>query len=281
MIADSLNIPRYSHHAMATLFEVMISGENQEYAAQAASAAFEEIDRLESELSRFLPNSDISRINNLPPGGFTPVSETTFECLAISRRCWEETRGAFDITLQGMMEDLLLDESSLVVGAGKRAPQLDLGAVGKGYAVDRALSLLKEWGIPSALVHGGTSTASAYGGVEGSSGWPLTISSFADRTVTLKTLVLKDEAVSGSGIRKGLHIVDPRTQSPARLRFAAWVLSKGAAESDAYSTACMILEREAIRSLCDRRPDMGVMTIDTGETPEAERLAYFGNRWNG
>jgi FAD:protein FMN transferase len=281
VIADSLNIPRFRHHAMATIFEVMIDGEKEEYATQAAAAVFEEIDRLELDLSRFLPNSDISRINNLPPHGFTPVSEATFECLAISRRCWEETGGAFDITLGALMEDLLLDETSLVVGVGERRPRLDLGAVGKGYAVDRALALLKEWGIGSALVHGGTSTAGAYGGVQGAHGWPLTISSFDDPSATLKTVHLAGEALSGSGVRKGLHIIDPRTRAPARLRNAAWAVSKGAAESDAYSTACMVLDREAVAALCERRAGLGVMIIDAGESPEPERLAVFGTRWSG
>jgi thiamine biosynthesis lipoprotein len=292
---------------MATVFEVMIAGEEEEFAAQAAQAAFEEIDRLEQDLSRFLPNSDIARINNLPPHGHTPVSESTFECLLLSRRYWEETGGAFDITLGALMEawvapdtsllapnaaslgraralsgmeHLILDESSLVVAVGERTPRLDLGAVGKGFAVDRAIGLLKEWGVGAALVHGGTSSAAGIGAPAETSGWPLTISSYADRSTTLRRVMILDEALNGSGVRKGFHIMDPHTMAPSHVRQAAWVLSPTAAQGDALSTACMLLDRNGIVKLCERYPEIGVMVIDAGEGPEQGRLATFGRRWS-
>jgi thiamine biosynthesis lipoprotein len=305
--AEAPGTPAFRHPAMATLFEVMIAGEEELFASQAAQAVFEELDRLEQDLSRFLPNSDVSRINNLPPRGHTPVSETTFECLLLSRRYWEETFGAFDITLGAVMdswvgrdtsllapdagslaaarslsgmEHLILDESSLVVAVGERTPRLDLGAIGKGYAVDRAVTVLKEWGVGAALVHGGTSSAFGFGAPEHSGGWPLTVSSFVDRSTTLRRVVMRDEALSGSGIRKGLHIIDPRTMAPAGTRQAAWVIAPSAAESDAVSTACMTLDREGIKTLCDRNRRIGVLVIDAGEGPERDRVATFGSRWN-
>ena len=65
---ENANIHRFTHTAMATVYEIIIEYDDKEYAEQAVKAAFEEIDRLENELSRFLPNSEISKINNLKPG---------------------------------------------------------------------------------------------------------------------------------------------------------------------------------------------------------------------
>jgi thiamine biosynthesis lipoprotein len=90
---------RFSHEAMATTFEIIIVHEDERYAQQAAAAAFDEVDRLEGELSRFIENSDISRINNLPANQPLRLGLDAFECLQLSRRIYAETNGAFDITI--------------------------------------------------------------------------------------------------------------------------------------------------------------------------------------
>ncbi len=82
---DLGHVRRFSHEAMATLFEVHIVHADARYAAQAAQAAFDLVDRLENELSRFRTNSDITRINHLSAGERTRVSPSTLECLAIAR----------------------------------------------------------------------------------------------------------------------------------------------------------------------------------------------------
>ncbi|VAX29605.1 hypothetical protein MNBD_IGNAVI01-1744, partial [hydrothermal vent metagenome] len=83
------NIHRFTHKAMATLYEILIKYNDKLYAEQAAKAAFDEIDRLEEELSRFLPNSEISKINNLKPGEKLLLSEDTFECLVQSQKLFD------------------------------------------------------------------------------------------------------------------------------------------------------------------------------------------------
>ena len=90
---------RFSHEAMATVFEVHAVHDDGRYAEQAAQAAFDLVDRLERELSRFIPNSDISRINELAPGERTRVAPTTLECLVIARHAFELTGGAFDVSI--------------------------------------------------------------------------------------------------------------------------------------------------------------------------------------
>ena len=97
-------VKRFSHEAMATTFEILIVHEDDLYARQAAMAAFAEVDRLEEELSRFIENSDISRINELPAGESLPLGLDTFECLKISVRMYAETDGAFDITIGSLFQ---------------------------------------------------------------------------------------------------------------------------------------------------------------------------------
>ncbi|MBP1654881.1 MAG: apbE 1 [Bacteroidetes bacterium] len=270
---------RFQHRAMATMFEVMTAGEEPGFAGGAARAAFEEIDRIEQELSRYSPNSDIARINNLEPHGSVRVGLETFQCLKLSLMYWEETGGAFDVTLGALMEcwvakdksllrptpdevaravgrtgmrSLALDEASMSVSIGAAVPLIDLGAVGKGYAVDRAVELLKEWGVGSALVHGGTSSVFAFGKLGGEPGWPVTLSDPDRTTEVIERVILADSGLGGSGIKKGRHIIDPRTAAPVDGRRAAWVISESAARSDALSTACMVMTEKEIRAMVSR-----------------------------
>jgi thiamine biosynthesis lipoprotein len=108
------DILEYQHAAMATMFSVMIAGEDSAFAEQAAMAAFQEIDRLEQELSRYIPTSDISRINNLMPHGCACIGLDAFQCLQIASQCWTETGGAFDITVGALKDCWIGKDRSLL-----------------------------------------------------------------------------------------------------------------------------------------------------------------------
>ena len=107
---------------MTTVFEVLCAHDDGGYARQAAQAGFELVDRLERELSRFLANSDISRINALGPGQAARVSPWTMECLEIAWRMHALTGGAFDISIGSGLERLELVADGFVVRAGRRGP---------------------------------------------------------------------------------------------------------------------------------------------------------------
>ena len=119
----------------------------EQYAAQAAQAAFDLVDRLERELSRFLPNSDITRINHLAAGERTRVAPTTLECLVIARHMFDLTGGAFDVSIGTGLPSLELDPDESLVLATTAGVRLDLGGIGKGYAVDLMAEVLEEWGL--------------------------------------------------------------------------------------------------------------------------------------
>src|ERR1039458_5382741 len=138
---------RFAHQAMATEFEIFCVHPSGEYAQQAAWAAFDLLDRLESELSRFIPNSDISRINHLAAGESARVSRWTMDCLEIAREACNQTGGAFDISLGTGLATLQLSRRVSAVRATTGAVRLDLGGIGKGYALDRMAEVLAEWDI--------------------------------------------------------------------------------------------------------------------------------------
>ncbi len=276
-------VHRFSHPAMATLFEVMIADEDPEFAEQSAMAAFAEIDRLEQELSRFLPNSDIARMTNLQPGIKLRVGWDAFECLRLSKIYSRDTSGAFDITVGSSRDSFAggvnlidLDEATLTISLKEVVPKIDLGAIGKGYAVDRASDLLLEWGVENAMVHGGGSSVFAFGNCPRAKGWPVTISS-PDHSGEVKEIIsLRKKSLSGSGIGRRQHIIDPRTGSLVTQRLAAWVCSESAAESDAISTACMILDETEIQRYSRLHPGTWAMICEIDHSGGEYRYARFG-----
>jgi thiamine biosynthesis lipoprotein len=287
-------VRRFSHEAMATSFEVYASHPDQQYASQAAQAAFGLADRLERELSRFIPNSDIARMNNLAAGESTRVSPSTLECLLIARHMFDLTGGAFDVSIGTGLPLLDLDPGDFVVRAARDGVRVDLGGIGKGYAVDLMAELLEEWDVAVALVHGGFSSVLALESPAGGEGWPLTLSDPGDRSRVLARLSVRQTALGASGLRKGDHIIDPRTGEAARGRLAAWVAvprpeqagaeaSPGAtprvaAVADALTTAFMILSPEEIEALCHRAPELEawILPSSAGRSQRETTLLHFG-----
>lgn len=227
---------------MATYFEVRIFHDEQTYAAQAAQAAFDLLDTLESRLSRFRPNSDIARIANLPPGEKMRLSEPAFSCLQIARRMEQVTRGAFCATPAALKTqacipqwDLLPEEQCICCVSGQL--EFDLGAIGKGFALDRMAELLRRWDCLSFLLVAGGSSILAGDSPSDTQGWSCGLGDDATQR-----FYLSHASLSGSGLAvKGAHILDPRTGRAAPRQKRAWVLADTAAESDALSTACMVL----------------------------------------
>jgi thiamine biosynthesis lipoprotein len=270
---------RFSHEAMATVFEIHCVHADARYARQAADAAFDLVDRLEAELSRFVANSDVSRVNALAAGQGARVSPTTLECLAIARHLYDLTSGAFDISVGTGLPDLELDPDTFTVHARRDGVRLDLGGIGKGYAVDRVAELLGEWEIRHALVHGGFSSVLALEAPPEREGWALTLSAPEGGEV-LARLQARRQAFSASGTRKGEHIVDPRTGRPAAGR-AAWVSvprepapgGSPAAVADALSTAFMLLSEQEVSDLCRDGPGVEAwLLLEPGEGAKGPRF---------
>ncbi len=156
-----------THDAMGCTFGLLLDHADATYARQAARAAFDEIDRLECELSRFIPTSDVARLNAAPPDTPIHVSPDTIACLQLAAALHHDTNGAFDVTYRRPTTPhtepaLLLDPSTHAVGRRHADVTIDLGGIGKGYSLDCAIEVLHEWQIPRGLAHSGQSTLRAW-----------------------------------------------------------------------------------------------------------------------
>ncbi len=200
---------RLATAAMGTRFELAIEGRSEPDLRAAGEEALREIELWHDRLSRFLPHSDISRLNRDPTAMVHPETRALLDQCD---RLREDTGGAFDVRASG--------------------GDLDLGAIGKGVALDRACSILRECGVTSALLHGGTSSVVAIGehrvAVE-CSGVPLRIR-------------LNDLAMGVSSNRQRIHIRDPRTGGlPPDGPDTAVVVGPEATLCDAWSSALLVL----------------------------------------
>jgi thiamine biosynthesis lipoprotein len=264
----------FRHHAMATHFECRIAGEDQSYAEQAARTTFDLVNRLEGLLSRFIENSEISQIAQLAPGEKLRLSEPTFACLSIARKMERVTHNAFSIAptalqSQPAMPAWTLIREELAIRCDSGRLEFDLGAIGKGFALDRMAQQLAEWGCPSFLIVAGGSSVLAGAAPPNTRGWS---SGLGDDRAD-KRYWLEHCSLSGSGVAvKGNHILDPRTGKIAQQRFRAWAIASTAAESDALSTACMVLSEPEMIECLAGDPERIVLLIDDGE------WRYFGDR---
>jgi thiamine biosynthesis lipoprotein len=190
---------------MATEFTLLFPSDGEhdiDYLSRAATECFCELDRIEAELSRYKPNSDIARINRLLPGEVIRVGMATIDCLGLALAVADETSGAFDVTVGSLMdayrnrdgseripgsEELRragkvtggnlfeVDRGRLAVKVLGEGVSLDLGGVGKGYALDQMGGVLENWSIFDALLNAGDSTVLALGAPSGETrqGWPV------------------------------------------------------------------------------------------------------------
>ncbi len=253
----------FARKAMATIFRVQLVEDNAVYARQAAAAAFEELELLERLLSRYEESSDVSRINRLSAGQQTVIAVETFACLSVAQQLKRWTQGAFDVAYAsndaGRTAGFRLHRARCTVQVLDHRVQIDLGGIGKGFALDRMMHVLHEWDITAAMLWAGSSTVFAFGTPRHGENWTVNFGPNSG----LRQQTLCSSAFSGSGTAiKGGHIVDPRTGRPVRTGRRAWAAAPRAAAADALSTAFMVMPLEDIRRCCRQDPRVAAYIAD-------------------
>ena len=291
-----------ARHAMATRFEIVLHGGNPVALRAAGEEALDEVERLESLLSLYRTSSEIAHVNARAFHEPVRVSVPVFRLLAHACQLSEATGGAFDITVGPLLkcwgfigesgrkptdEELAeararvgwhhveLDAAAFTVRLARPGMILDLGAIGKGYAIDCGSNLLREAGVTSAILHGGTSSIYAIGCPPGADGWKIAIRQPAERipeaeNLALPTVTLRDEALSVSAVwgksfqdeatRFG-HILDPRSGHPAGQTVLTAVALPSATESDALSTALLALGPGGLAQIARARPQARSLAV--------------------
>lgn len=285
---------------MATRFEVALAGSRPEALRAAAEEALDEIARLEDLLSIYRPNSVISRLNREAASGAVAVDPVVWGLLRRALDLSAATDGAFDPTAgplvrawgfhgaSGSPPDpqvlaatrecvgwrlVELDPARFTVRFLRPGVMLDLGAVGKGFALDRAVGILRDAGVESGLVHGGTSTVCALGSGPDGEGWPVALPLAPGERGHGQVVRLRDETLSVSAVwgrafmadgRVLGHVIDPRVGEPVMAASMAAVRLPSATESDALSTALLVLGEAGRARLEALRPGIGLWLRTAG-----------------
>jgi len=288
-------------YAMACRFEIVLEGGDPVRLRAAGEEAIEEIDALDRQLSRFRSESDVSWINAHAAEGPVKVEPRLFRLLQRAKEISEATDGAFDVTVAPLMRvwgftqgenrvpmpaeieaaravvgfaHIVLNEADFTVRFDIPGVEIDLGAIGKGYAIERAIERLTEAGVTRALIHGGTSTAFGIGNrelgiwnLEMGNGEPALrrrggVSKFqipnSKSTVSLHDSALSVSAVHGrsfiEGGREYGHVIDPRIGEPVSHTRLAAVWGPSPTDCDALSTALLVLGEDWLPEMTARFP---------------------------
>ncbi len=317
---------RLARMAMACRFELVLQGEDEPWLRAAGEEALREIERLETRLSRFLPASDVSRINTHASQEAVPVEPWLLDLLKQSLYLHRCTNGAFDLTVGPLMKawgfygdgarvpgaDELakarlrtgmhlveLDEAHRTVRFAHEGVALDFGAIGKGYAVDEAMHVLREAGVERAFLHGGTSTMYGIGKPLDADSWNVAVVDPRSPDEPVALVAIRDEALSVSAVSgksfevEGTcygHVLDPLLGKPVRGALLAATVTSSAAIADAVSTALLVHARPlaGYRSLVIRSDEKGPLPsrilhhgIPLYRTPKNGSTPFSASMLNG
>lgn len=259
----------FTHEAMRTTFTLRLRGLDFLTADGMATECFDQLERMESRLSRFVEGGDVHRINHLRAGETLYLSDTCHQCLLQALDAYARTGGLFDITLGARIDHrksgaagpdpelagkLIIHPDVAAVTCEVPGRLIDLGGIGKGFALDRLRETLIDWGAEDFLLAAGASSLLAHG----RSAWPVELAG-ENRSVRLP---LHNQALSASGIRiQGSHIVHPAGGGamPAQPCDRVWVGAATAALAEVWSTALMLVPFEDIPAFLADEP--GVTTV--------------------
>jgi FAD:protein FMN transferase len=280
-------------YVMGTVFDIVAYDPSPARAQGAIDAALQEIVRLDGVMSNYRPDSELSRLNRLAHFQACTVPSDLYRVIEESLRYSKLSNGKFDITVGPLVDywkAVMRGEHAASPGEEQKLRscvgyekiellppdrvkfrssclQLDLGAIGKGYAVDRAAEILRAFHVSHALINAGDSTLLAMGSPPGQSSWLVHLRDPSGRTGP--QVRLSDNSASTSeqtppsliGSSTGGHIIDPETGKPVQTTIAVSVVAKTATTSDALSTTLFLLGPEKGKHLINSMSETAAIWI--------------------
>ena len=275
---------------MGTMFDIVAYDGRRDEATRAVERALEEIARLDRVLSHFKADSELSRLMREGRGRFVSVEPALYDVLALSHGVSARSGGVFDVTIAPLLRawksayEADRNPTAAEIAQARRCvgyehveleppdrvrlrsdcAEIDLGGIGKGYAVDRAVAVLKGAGIRDAVVNAGTSSIAAIGSGPDGQGWPVRFGAQEQR-LRDSTFSTSQQAYVNAPSLLG-ETLDPRTGAPAENRFAVGVIASTAALSDALSTTLLILPVDEGKTMLARYPGVSAAWVSrTGQ----------------
>jgi FAD:protein FMN transferase len=289
-----------SRRAMACDFEARFPADRYPHGTELALRALDPLDDLEEAISYFRPAGLLGRINRMAADAPVEVPPSLFELLQLAATLCEETDGAYDVTAAPLWEvwgfarrkgeipspDQLAEARALVGGKfmeldparrtvrfQKPGMRINLGSIGKGYALDVCGERLTASGLGDFLFHGGQSSMLARGSISEDQPWEVGVRHPGRPDSRIGVIRLRDRALGTSsgqfqsfrhrGRRYG-HILDPRTGFPAENVLAATVVAPSAVLADALSTAFFVMGPQEASRYCQNHPDIGSVIVCPG-----------------
>ena len=293
-----MDLHRTAIAAMGCLFECFLVGDDPEDARAIGMEALEEVARLDAQLSHYRQDSDISRLNRWAADEWVRVEPELFGLLQRCAAWTQATGGAFDVACGALlkawdfhvgsgrrahpddvrnalrhsgMSRVLLDADHHLVHFDASELTLNLGAIGKGYALDRAAEIVRFYGLANGVIHGGHSTILALGYAPSGDAWEFVIRDPRDRSTPIETVRLHDAALSTSGsygqfaevdgVQYG-HVLNPETGYPVQTPLSVSVVADNAADADALSTAFLVMGAERAGDFCRMHPGIAAVILE-------------------
>ncbi|MBA2305702.1 MAG: FAD:protein FMN transferase [Acidobacteria bacterium] len=292
-------------YVMGTMFEIIVYHPVRPAAERAVHDAMTEIVRLDQVMSHYKEDSDLSKLNRSTGRDFVVVDAALYDVVDRSLSFSRLSDGRFDVTVGPLVQLWKRAHgdghrpSAEEIAAAKRCVgyrnietgtpnrlrlrsdcvAIDLGGIGKGYAVERAIDILKAQGILDAMVNAGGSTIAVIGAPPGREGWPVRIGAPVRGS---STLLLRDAAISTSQQSLATlpletegfgEIVDPDRGVPIQDRASVSVITANATTSDALSTALLLTPLREAPKLLEHFPDASALWMSPGGTLQAEYRA--------
>lgn len=298
---------------MDTVVEILSAGKDKSLCFKAMREAFKEMRRIEQLFNDYKKDSVISQINQRASQGWVKVPSEVFGLIKEAVYLAKISYGAFDITVrplgelwrsfrgkrqppsERLLEDTLklvgyenieLDNKNLAIRFKKKGIRLDLGGIAKGYAVDKAIEVLKDNGIKNCLVNAGGDLF-ALGANPSKGYWEVGIRDPNKITDLIGTLRIKDMAVATSGIYERYlvigkkhysHIFNPKTGLPIRDVLSATVISSNTLQADALSTAVLVLsENKDLSFLKSFKSIKAIIIFSSNTSPTGIEIITYGD----